>query len=129
MLDHYEHTHGGLTYAEGEKDREYRKERVVKRDENSPDLRGSRRADFSYKFDDAQEDLNIVDTLADNLTPTKRERDAFEGLVANKKNYDEQGSTRMFGKSKGMSWEEYAQTADHFLDILVEELQKRILGR
>jgi hypothetical protein len=102
------------------------KERVVKPEGGG--MRGSRRPDFSYEAGGYKDDINIVDSLKDNVTPTSRERNAVEGLIANKEAQKKYGATRTLGKSKGMSWEEYTAAADRFLDIIVEEMVKRGVG-
>ena len=119
LLEYYEHAHGAHT-AKGE----YRKERVVW--PNPKQQTGSRRPDFSIKVGKDFEDVNIVDTLADNTTPNSRERKALAGIIANKKDWKERGSTRTIGKSKGMSWEEFKILTDPLIDIMADEIEKKI---
>jgi hypothetical protein len=121
----FKHTAGGDTAPtapgsdryDPEGNRTYMKERVVKPEGGG--MRGSRRPDFSYEAGGYKDDINIVDSLKDNVTPTSRERNAVEGLIANKEAQKEYGATRTLGKSKGMSWEEYTAAADRSLDIIV----------
>jgi len=127
LLDHYEHTGGGYTAANSDEARRYMKERTVLSKQGG--RVGSRRPDFSYRFDGGWEDINVVDTLKDRATPTARERRALAGLIANKEAHGQTGATRTVGKSKGMSWDEYTAAADHFLDIIVDEMARRIRDR
>jgi hypothetical protein len=127
LLRHYKHTAGGYTAESSDKSGEYMKERTVLSKQGG--RVGSHRPDFSYQFDDRWEDINIVDTLKDHATPTARERRALAGLIANKEAHGQTGATRTVGKSKGMSWGEYTAAADHFLDIIVDEMEQRIRDR
>jgi hypothetical protein len=126
LLRFYKHTHGGRIAAGAENANDYMKERTVFPEGGG--MTGRRRSDFAYEFDGIIEDLNVVDTLKDNVTPTARERRALKGLIANKKNLEGNGATRSVGKSKGMSWDEFTANADRSLDIIVDEMEKRMRG-
>ena len=107
-----------------------RKERFIHRTEGK--VKGGRRSDIAFVLDGKEKsdeeilDINVVDTLVDGETPTKREREAFEAIVELKKQWGTRGDTVALPKSKRMTWEEFTAGIDKWVDEYFDALEARL---